>query len=227
MVATGVPYTDQCQVLDMSSSTTACSNLPPFPVSKLHIAAGGVVNNTPIICGGIGIGPQTDSCYRFDKSTNSWKLHSSMKSERYDQATTLVKGALFTTGGHISSGTLASTEFLYPNGTTESGVDLPHYRHGHCMVTLHDGRVMIMSSTNPSSLYKSVIIYDPDKKNFTTGPSLNYKRSYAGCALFKSDLHNGRPVVLVAGGGSQITTEVYDYTNANQWQTSKYTSQYF
>jgi hypothetical protein len=49
---------------------------------------------------------------------------------------------------------------------------------------------------------------------------MKYKRDNPACTLFHSALHNGRPVVLAAGGYGQATAEVYDYTNSNQWETS-------
>ena len=155
-----------------------------------------------------------------------------MKSIRRDHAATIVNDALFITGGHgidkFSSGShthMASSEYIYANGTVESGPNLPESRQGHCSVTLHDGKVLILGAETHSgavSLRKNVMIYDADDHSFTTGPSMNYDRRLAACTVFKSPLHNNRPVVLVAGGFGQNTAEVYDYTNANQWQTSIY-----
>ena len=222
MIATSNP-SDICQVVNVNSSSTACSNLPSYPIST-HAATGGLLNGSPTICGGSTSGGISDSCYVFDKSKNSWKLHCSMKSGRSEHASTLVKDALFITGGHYqsSSSPLASSEYIYANGTVESGPDLPAGRWCHCMVTLHDDRVLILGAEAPGSLYRNVIIYDALDNSFTSGPSMNYNRRCAACTLFESPLHNGRPVVLVAGGyGAGPTSEVYDYTNANnQWQTS-------
>ena len=143
-----------------------------------------------------------------------------MKSKRSSHASTVVNNALFITGGHDGSSRLATTEYIYANGTFQSGPNLPEARSGHCSVTLHDGRVMILGAWRPSSLWRNVIIMDPADNSFATGPSLNNKRQWAACTLFYSPLHNGRPVVLAAGGRNQATAEVYDYTIANQWQTS-------
>ena len=143
-----------------------------------------------------------------------------MNSKRAGHASTLVKDALFITGGFDGSSRLATTEYIYANGTVQSGPNLPEARWGHCSVTLHDGKVMILGAAYPSSLRRNVIIMDPADNSFTTGPSLRYKRGSAACTLFNSPLHNGRPVVLAAGGEFQATAEVYDYTYANQWQTS-------
>ena len=125
----------------------------------------------------------------------------------------------FSNKTHPSS-RLATTEYIYANGTVQSGPNLPEARSGHCSVTLHDGKVMILGADYPSSLRRNVIIMDPADNSFSTGPALSYGREYAACTLFYSPLHNGRPVVLAAGGWEQTTAEVYDYTYANQWQTS-------
>ena len=134
-----------------------------------------------------------------------------------------MKNALFITGGVDGSyNHIATTEYIYANGTVQSGPNLPEARSGHCSVTLHDGKVMILGADSPSSLRRNVIIMDPGDNSFATRPSMRYKRQFAACTLFYSPLHNGRPVVLAAGGRSrQATAEVYDYTTlANQWQTS-------
>ena len=57
------------------------------------------------------------------------------------------------------------------------------------------------------------------------GPTLKHKRYYHACSIFSSQLHNGRPVVLAAGGAYEATTELLDYTQENaKWIVSKYYS---
>lgn len=51
LIATGIPYTNTCQVVDVSTSTK-CTSLQAYPLS-LEGATGGVVNGSPLICGGI------------------------------------------------------------------------------------------------------------------------------------------------------------------------------
>ena len=149
-----------------------------------------------------------------------------MNIKRYGHASTVLKDALFITGGRDSgNNVLASTEFVYSNGTVEVGIDMPLARYGHCMVTLHDGKVMILGAEK--SIRRNTLIYDPANNSYTNGPSLSYDRRHAACTVFNSPMHNDRPVILAAGGTGETSAELYDYTNANQWQTSKYTSQYF
>ena len=222
MVATGSSYTDKCQVIDVSSSTS-CANLPSYPYS-MRYATGGVINNSPIICGGYrrsGSPREQESCYRFNESSNSWNLHSTMSSRRSNHAASVLPGIaqLFISGGLDGSSLLASTEFIDADGSVTSGPNLPVARYGHCMVTLHDSKVIIIGGY-PSSLNQNVLVFNPADNSYTTGPSMSYERRHSACTLFHSDLHNGRPVVLAAGGSGQATAEVYDYTNSNQWETS-------
>ena len=221
-MATGWSYTDKCQVIDVSSSTS-CGNLPSYPYSMWG-GAGGVINNTPIICGGIRyfVSPRAQaSCYRFNENTNSWSLHCTMKARRGGHAATVIQDSLFISGGSDGSNFLNSTEFIHADGTVTSGPNLPVAGYGHCMVTLHDSKVIIIGANYPTSLYKNVLVFDPADNSYTTRPSMSYERRNSACTLFHSDLHNGRPVVLAAGGSGQATAEVYDYTtNSNQWETS-------
>ena len=47
---------------------------------------------------------------------------------------------------------LASTELVKQDGTISVGTPLPAARYGHCMVTLRDGKVMILGAQWPESL---------------------------------------------------------------------------
>ena len=80
---------------------------------------------------------------------------------------------LMITGGY-NGGNLASSELISADGTVETGPDLPVGRYGHWMVTLHDGRVMIIGAGDPSSLRQNVLIYDSSTNTFTAGPDTIY-----------------------------------------------------
>ena len=92
-------------------------------------------------------------------------------------------------------------------------------REQHCMVTLDDGKVMILGGDHYT--YKRVWLFNPQTSTFTNGSDLLYERDYAGCTVFKSPLHDNRPIVLAAGGRNQATAEVLDYTKTNAWEESK------
>ena len=94
------------------------------------------------------------------------------------------------------------------------------HRGKHCMVTLDDGKVMILGSSWYYH-HKRVSIFDPQSNTFMNGSDLLYDRENSGCATFVSPLHDNRPVVLSAGGQGQSTAEVLDYTKTNVWEESK------
>ena len=66
-------------------------------------------------------------------------------------------------------------------------------------------------------------------ETFRTGQDMNYHRVNAGCALFESAYHGGRPIVIVVGGTSKggihkplKKTEILDYTVTDEWSECKY-----
>ena len=65
-------------------------------------------------------------------------------------------------------------------------------------------------------------------ETFRTGQDMNYHRVNAGCALFESAYHGGRPIVIVVGGTSKggiykplQKTEILDYTVTDEWSECK------
>ena len=219
LVATG-SYQNYVGVID-PKSTASCSSLPSYPLSTLR-SAGGILNNAPLICGGRSLSTSTvySECYINEKNSNSWRLHANLKTKRFDSPIAPMNGGLWLTGGYNGQ-CLSSTELVYPNGTVLYGPNLPAPRSTHCVVTLHNGLVMIIGGY-PESVHKSVITFDPVNNSFDTGPpSTNYDRKQSACTLFYSPMHDNRPVVLTAGGIGQITSEIYDYTIASSWVKCK------
>ena len=189
-------------------------------------ASGGVINGSPIICGGYklnGFPAVESSCYSHDKGLNVWKQHATMNQARYSHASVVLDKSLWITGGAYQAGNgldiFKSSEFVHGDGTVTSGPDLPKARYWHCMVTLDDGKVMILGG-HPTP--NDVLVFDPSNNGFTTGPSLKEQRHSSACTLFYSPLHDNRPVVLAAGGQYQSTAEIYDYTITNEWQQSMF-----
>ena len=73
---------------------------------------------------------------------------------------------------------------------------------------------------------KSVLQYDRNDINIepTEVVSMIYSRGYHTCTIFYSPAHDGRSVVIVAGGSgnSENTAEIWDYTNeGSTWKESK------
>ena len=89
---------------------------------------------------------------------------------------------------------------------------MPYKVTAHCMVPLHDGRIMILGGFSPSlSHERKVWIFNATTNEFTAGPNMIYSRSDHACALFKNPLNGNSFSVLVAGGKWNSQVEMLDY----------------
>ena len=103
-----------------------------------------------------------------------------------------------------------------------AGISLPYPVSSHCVVTLNDGRVMILGGYDGSSWLRKVLIFNSTSGTFSDAPDMLYTRINHGCASFNSPLHNHREVVLAAGGAGRDSVELLDYqTEGSNWEESK------
>ena len=104
-----------------------------------------------------------------------------------------------------------------------AGISLPYPVSSHCVVTLNDGRVMILGGVDGSNkVLRKVLIFNSTSGTFSDAPDMLYTRQAPDCAHFNSPLHNHREVVLVAGGMGQNQVELLDYqTEGSNWEESK------
>ena len=206
---------------------------PQILQQELHIVSG-----LPMICGGGGEGTGYSRlsaysvCYQHSKALNTWTILTNMTNKRASSASVPLNGKLWVIGGLDNDQpdddySLSSTEYVSSDGDESlPGPDLPSPRYGHCAVKLSTGQVMILGDgygwyRGDGRLGKSVILFDPDTEIYTSLPSLKYARSWFGCAVFKSAMHDNREVVLAAGGSNQATAEILDYTLPNaEWTES-------
>ena len=102
------------------------------------------------------------------------------------------------------------------------GISLPYPVSSHCVVTLNDGRVMILGGYDGSSLLRKVLIFNSTSGTFSDAPDMLYYRDNHACASFNSPLHDHREVVLAAGGSRRDQVELLDYqTEGSNWEESK------
>ena len=69
----------------------------------------------------------------------------------------------------------------------------------------------------------TVWLFDANNNfKMTVGPHMNYKRYVHGCGIYHSNVHMGRPVIVTAGNGEGVSSEIWDFTMpGSQWQLSK------
>ena len=183
-----------------------------------------------LACGG----GATDQCFSFDKE-KGWVKFSKMNQARQQSASIPINGGMVITGGYTTDGftTLKSSQIVLLNGTaTTEGPELPQPRHGHCLAYDEKDDVFFVTGGWDDD-FKTTSWQFRDKEKFILiGTTEMIKsRSSHGCGFFKSDLHNGRQLLVVSGGsGTGIQScEFYDFTEPDsQWQLcSKSNSTFF
>jgi hypothetical protein len=215
-------YNKDAQIVNWSNETSTCNNFPDYPIAIFY-ATGAIVSGHAIICGGRSEGSIISECYHHSKATNSWTFLTNMSTKRVRSASVPVNGKLLVLGGLDEDfNDLATSEYVSPDGdASQPGPDLPGPRSSHCAVKLSNGQIMLLGGSPDR---KGVILFHPDTEKFDQSlPPLTFVREDAGCAAFKSPLHDNREVVLAVGGIRQATAEVLDYTQPNPvWTESNY-----
>ena len=205
-------------------------------VSERRGSVAGLINETPIICGGYYY---YDSCIVFGQTKTSIK----MNEPRY-RATSVVlnETTLWIMGGYIgssrlvgnhnvgSSYRLSSTEFItLDSSTSVNGPALPNGLSHSCAFKYNDTHSYLTGGLDDSGITNKVLIFntilDAGSSSWTEGPRMNHKRVFHGCTVLH---HCQKTWVVVAGGfignqgghldgnGPKNSVEILD-PNKNKW----------
>ena len=210
------------EVIDLLDDTKSCQSLPNYPL-KVDYATGKLVNGSPVICGGNDGNDHTKDCHIL--KNNTWSILANLQEGKSSAGSIAIGDSLWVTGGFKPGSFLYSSDFVFLNGTSKKGPNLPQARNFHCMLQLDEKRVMLIGSDGNGK--KSTVNYNLENNTFTEGPKLNEERPWSGCTVFKSPMHDGRPVALVVGGiysKAKKTSEILDFTKPeNEWEACKQT----
>lgn len=201
----------------------SCHSLPLYP-HEIKMANGMMIHNVPIIAGGNGKNGPLSEVYKLDFPSNSWVMLGNMAEKRNQFAVAELDGGVWAMGGFSQKGQglwgsiSSSTEIIHSDGTILYGPFLPQARARHCAVNLPNGKVVVMGGrTSQSVVSKDVLILDPSTASYTSGKDMTSDHEMFACVHFYSDKHEGRPVILAAGGSSSSKAEIYDYVNGH-WE---------
>jgi len=224
-ILTGYPRNDetaQMEVIDESGLTKICNSKSKYPL-KVAEATGVFTNNYIIVCGGAY--PETPACYTYADDQQGWTKLADMDTPRFGSASVSIDDGILVTGG-LDDGinTLKTSEIVFLNGTVKQGKPLPEPRYEHCLVE-YQGQIISTGGYDENGDSTSTVWSFNNHEEFTmtNKPSMIYKRAWHACGIVHSSLHDGRPLLVVAGafiGDGMDKSEFWDFTiPGSQWQS--------
>ena len=222
-MATGVdPTSIKPEIIDLTDESFKCS-VSQYP-KRVETATGGLVGNTPLICGGFIFdnNSREKSCYSL-KEDGGWKLeaYSELNAARSSAANgnVILNNQLVIAGG--SNGTnLDTIEVVAPNTKSKTlSVRLPVAMFGSCIVPWDTDTFLIIGGQYATSRKQTYFI-NMANNTYTAGPDLLTGRVFFACNTMNV---NGEDFIIVAGGfPAQKSTEYLPKANiASGWQKSK------
>jgi hypothetical protein len=198
LVTTGYPYATsvKSEVIDLEESGNICQILEDYPIG-VEGAVGGLLNQgDPLVCGGWD--PATNVCYVLNQPGQS----SEMLEERgYSASLTLNSTHIWITGGYNEgNGYLQTSEFVSIGQAAVKGPDLPYTVAYHCLVGVNSSTALLCGGYNGGVAFNECHYMDLEDHSWSQGPSMMTKRRSHSCGIFKSAAHQGRNVVIAAGG---------------------------
>ena len=223
LVATGSPGNNgiYTEIIDLDNPSFTCSKVRQFPI-KSSYATGGLVGQTPLICGGSGYSGYFKACYTLLEN-GSWKedkvanLNTGRHSAAYGSV--VINDQLVLAGGEYSFDG-DTIELVSPNTRSRTlSVKLPVAVSSSCIVEWDENSFMLIGGYGSSRKRRETYIIDTVRNTITNGPNLKTGRYDHGCE--KIDV-NGESFIVVSGGYGVRSTEVLSVTNnRNGWQNGK------
>jgi hypothetical protein len=219
LVTTGSPdaISVKSEVIDLEDVSNICQDLEDYPI-QVQGAVGGLLNQgDPLVCGG-GY-PGTNVCYVVNQPGQSSEI---LEERRFSASLTLNRTHLWITGGYNDNGWLKTSEFVSIGQPSVKGPDLPYAVDFHCLVGVNSSTALLCGGYNGGDLNECHYM-DLEDHSWSQGPSMMTKRRYHSCGIFKSAAHQGRNIVIAAGGNTGAyldSVEFLDLTT-NTWIEGK------
>ena len=140
------------EVIDLLNPKSTCKNWADYPID-LYAAAGQIVDNYPIICGGRGGGRGggnifIDNCYKITpKSAVSLQSLASAKSH---SSAGVFNNALFVVGGYKFSGGpyyYSNTEYISKTNH-QNGPNAPVKAFSQCVIQINQNEILLTGGGN-------------------------------------------------------------------------------
>jgi hypothetical protein len=221
LVTTGHPIATsvKSEVIDLEDSSNICQNLEDYPI-QVGGSVGGLLNQgDPLVCGG-GF-PVTNVCYVVNQPGQSSEM---LEKRGFSASLTLNRTHLWITGGLNGNVLLQTSEFVSMGQAAVKGPDLPYAVQLHCLVGVNSSTALLCGGSIFAGHSNECHYMDLEDHSWSQGPSMITKRYRHSCGIFKSAAHQGRNIVIAAGGHNGYndldSVEFLDPTT-NTWNEGK------
>jgi hypothetical protein len=220
LVTTGRPddTSVKSEVIDLEDASNICQTLDDYPI-QVDGAVGGLVNQVdPLVCGGSTF---NHVCYVVNQPGQSSKM---LESRVYSASLTLNSSHLWVTGGRNTYGRQKQTsEFVSMGQDAVKGPDLPYAVSDHCLVGVNSSTALLCGGENNGGIENECHYMDLEDHSWSQGPSMMTTRRLHSCGIFKSAAHQGRNIVIAAGGynGTSLDSVEFLDPTTNTWNEGK------
>jgi hypothetical protein len=141
----------------------------------------------------------------------------------FSASLTLNSSHLWVTGGWNGNAYLQTSEFVSIGQPSVQGPDLPYAVDGHCLVGVNSSTALLCGGSNNDQYFNECHYMDWEDHSWSQGPSMMAKREEHSCGIFKSAAHQGRNIVIAAGGfnGADLDSVEFLDPTTNTWNAGK------
>ena len=142
----------------------------------------------------------TVQCFIYNKD-KGWSQLSKMNQGRYGGASMPIDGGMIIIGGYNEyEDILKSSQIVFANGSITEGPELPEPISGHCLAYDKKDDVFFVTGGVRGDRSKAWKFNNPNKFKLNGTTQMNMKRDDHSCGIVRSQNHDRRPLLVVAGG---------------------------
>jgi hypothetical protein len=149
-----------------------------------------------------------------------------LEERRFSASLTLNRTHLWITGGYNDGNgeRLQTSEFVSMGQRSVKGPDLPYAVYEHYLVGVISSTALLCGGQNGGGILNECHYMDLVDHSWSQGPSMMTKRRGHSCGIFKSAAHQGRNIVIAAGGynnGAYLDSVEFLDPTTNTWNEGK------
>ena len=219
MILNGYPFENgqNVEIIDLIDQAFTCTKFPK--TNQVRGGVAGVVDNTPIWCGGFDGTNKIKYCEKLDMEAKIWEQSVELKEATVSmgKGSIIVNGSLLISGGSKDKGKTDTIELVSLTASSEAEFKLPLPLLIHCNIQINDSTVMITGGVSEDILAETYY-QNLFTGKFTKGPDMNEARFYHACTKFQL---NGVNYAIVLGGADKTSIEFLNLDkNDSKWTTA-------